>query len=358
MKIKTITCHNVYNAGASLQAYALMRYLQNLGHDVEIIDYVPDYLRHYSLLSVSPKYDRPFIRQAYIIWKLPKRLKALASRRKKEYDAFTHDFLRLTQKKYVDNDALKRDPPEADVYIAGSDQIWNTLFPNGKDPAFYLDFAPDSSTRASYAASFATETISSGYEIIVGKWLSRLDYISVRESSGVSILESLGIDRAVQVTDPVFLISREQWNELCLPKTLEHYILVCDFDESLEIRDFVLRMAHQKDLKIYSVLSCDYADKNFSRHGPRTFLSLIRDAEYVVSNSFHATAFSLIFQKPFAVFDRAEKINTRMRDLLSTFRLQRENDLEAVLQAQNQIQDEIQKSKKYLDIVLKRGASL
>ena len=137
MIIKTITCHDVYNLGASLQAYALQTYLQKQGHEVEIIDYKPDYLSgHFKLWGVyNPVYDKPFIRLLYLLAKLPGRLMAL--RRKKAFDVFTKNYLHLTRR-YHSNDELKKDPPIADAYIAGSDQIWNTVFKNGRDPAFYL----------------------------------------------------------------------------------------------------------------------------------------------------------------------------------------------------------------------------
>ena len=155
MQICTITCHDVYNAGASLQAYALQAYLKSLGHDVKIIDYKPDYLsRHYRLDIVgNPKYDKPILRQAYLLAKLPGRLRMLP--RKRAFDSFTAKYLDLTRR-YASNAELKADPPEADIYFAGSDQIWNPLFSNGKDPAFYLDFVRRG-IRAAYAASFAVE---------------------------------------------------------------------------------------------------------------------------------------------------------------------------------------------------------
>ena len=184
MKIKTITCHDVYNVGASLQAYALVTYLRKLGHDAQIIDYKPDYLsNHYPLWGLgNPAYDKPILRELYNLAKLPGRLKARNG--KAEYDRFTAEFLPLTPRRYTSNDDLKQNPPEADVYFAGSDQIWNCFFPNGKDPAFYLDFAPAGSVRASYAASFAMDDIPEEWKPDVKRRLSGLDHISVRESSG------------------------------------------------------------------------------------------------------------------------------------------------------------------------------
>lgn len=319
MKIKTITCHDVYNVGASLQAYALAEYLRQLGHDVEIISYKPDYLsNHYSLWGVgNPRYDRPFLRELYLLAKLPVRLKARYGKRKKEFDAFTKEMLPITEKRYASNEELKKVPPEADVYFAGSDQIWNTFFRNGRDPAFYLDFVPQNKIKASYAASFSTETLPEEWNGQIKEWLSELDYISVRESSGVEICRKMGITDAVQVLDPVFLLADREWQQTAKPLHLaEPYLLLYDFDRNPEIEKYVKRLAEKNHWKIYSILGCDYADRCFSQEGPAAFLSLIRNAEFVVSNSFHATAFSLIFHKQFVVFNRNEGINTRMRDLI------------------------------------------
>ena len=264
MKIKTITCHDVYNVGASLQAYALMTYLSSLGHEVEIIDYKPEYLsRHYRLTGVSnPKYDKPVLKQVYNILKFPGRFKALHSQRKKEYDLFKEQYLKVTSHRYTSNEELKKNPPEADVYFAGSDQIWNTKFPNGKDAAFYLDFAPANTIRAAYAASFATEQIEPEYRECVKTWLSNLDYISVRESSGVQIISELGIDNSIQVLDPVFLLNKIEWLKICKKLDLtEKYLLVYDFDNNPRIQVYAQKMAKERNLKIYSVLPCSYCDR-------------------------------------------------------------------------------------------------
>lgn len=107
MKIKTITCHDVYNYGASLQAYALMSYLKQLGHEVEIIDYKPDYLsNHYKLTVVNPVYDKPIIKQLYLLAKLIPHLRSL--KRKRLFDTFKHNYLKITSIRYANNDELKK----------------------------------------------------------------------------------------------------------------------------------------------------------------------------------------------------------------------------------------------------------
>lgn len=318
MHINTITCHDVYNHGASLQAYALQRYLIEQGHDVEIIDYKPSYLsNHYRLSAISnPKYDMFLVRYLYFLAKLPGRL--LALQRKKSFDEFTSTHLRLTSQRYDSNEALKQNCPIADTYIAGSDQIWNTIFPNGRDAAFYLDFVPQEKKRVSYAASFATEQIFEGYEGFVRDMVAKIDNISVREEAGVKILKDLGIEGAVQVCDPVFLLNKDEWSELVQVVDNENYLLVYDTEKSQIIKEIATAVASRLNLKIFSISSfkLDYAEKNFNSAGPVEFISLIKKAKFVISNSFHGTAFSLIFEKNLCVVARSEAINSRMQSLL------------------------------------------
>ncbi len=325
MKICTITCHDVYNHGASLQAYALQTYLESLGHDVRIIDYKPDYLsKHYNLWTVSnPVYDKPFVKQAYLLAKLPGRLIAL--KRKRAFDRFTKQYLKLTDR-YHSNEALKKNPPQADIYIAGSDQIWNTLFQNGCDAAFYLDFAPKTAKRITYAASFATKDVVLEYKPFVHRMLQGLDCISLREKISLPLLSSLGRNDGVSVCDPVFLLSRKQWNELISTpmKYHESYLLVYDSGHSQRLKDAAIQIAKSRNLRIYNISAfrLSYADKDYWNSGPLDFVRLIRDAEFVMSNSFHATAFSLIFHREFCVVNRTEAINERMLSLLKQYGLQ------------------------------------
>lgn len=323
MNIKTITCHDVYNLGASLQAYALAEYLRQLGHDVQIINYKPLYLQHYRLSGVpNPRFDKPFLREAYQLAKFPGRLyERLTSRRKKVFDAFTAKYLPVCEVAYPSNEALKAVPPEADLYIAGSDQIWNPVFQNGKDPAFFLDFVPEGKKRISYAASFAVDALPAEDQARMKHWLTKMDAISVRESSGVSLLENMGI-RGCQVMDPVFLLKREHWVKLAHRPGEEGYILVYDFDRSPVIAAIATELATKTGRKIISLFPMEGADEVWQNAGPLEFLGAVLNAGIVLSNSFHATAFSLIFQKEFYVLNREEKINTRMRDLLGSVGLE------------------------------------
>ena len=322
MKIKTITCHEVYNHGASLQEFALLKYLKNIGHNAQTIHYKPNYLSgHFKLRSISnPRFDKPLLRQLYILAKLPGRIFAL--KRKKAFDEFSRKYINTDSKLYRSNEELKEDLPEADAYICGSDQIWNSFFQNGKDPSFYLNFVPSNKLKISYAASFAIDAIEESLKPFVKENIERIDKISVRESSGLKILEDLSITRAVQVLDPVFLIGSKYWEDTFVTPIKEKFIFVYDFESNKNIERISIETAKKHNLKIFTVnQNITYADKNFFKKSPEVFLSLISNANFIIGNSFHALAFSLIFNKIFFVVDRNEKINTRMRDFMSSLNL-------------------------------------
>lgn len=366
MKICTITCHDVYNHGASMQAYALMTYLTNIGHYVEIIDYKPDYLsNHYNMKSIdNPKWEKNMLTKGiYLTLKTPGRLISL--KRKKAFDEFRENNLVLTKKRYTSNEELKMNLPEADAYICGSDQIWNSLHNNGKDPAFYLDFVPDNKIKASYAASFATDTIDDKYKPMVKEKVSRLDGVGIREKSGVKIAKELGINNAINVVDPVFLLNKEDWDNIGNETFEDKYVLVYDFDKSTLVEKIATDIAKKKGLKIYTINADKpkYADKHFNLSGPKTFVSLVKNAEFVISNSFHAVVFSVIYNKNIAIVNRTENINTRMRDLLYDLKLNDrlvddDYNLGSVLkeidyrEANKSLNDKIKISKEYLNEVL------
>ncbi|WP_111709646.1 polysaccharide pyruvyl transferase family protein [Lutibacter citreus] len=321
MKIKTITCHEVYNYGASLQEYALLKYLEELGHKAQAIHYKPFYLsNHFNLLSVSPKYNSFPVKYIYLLVKLPGRLKAL--KRKKAFDKFSKKYIKTGEHLYKNNQELKNNLPIADAYICGSDQIWNSFFQNGKDSAFYLDFVPDDKLKISYAASFAIDSIADKLKPFVKEKVKRINHISVRETSGITILNELGIENVAQVLDPVFLLSATYWKSTFVKPIKDNYIFVYDFDSNHSIKKIAKKIAAENNLRIVTVnKNIKYAQDNYWLKGPEFFLSLIANAQFVISNSFHAVAFSLIFEKQFLVVNRKEKINTRMRDLLALVNL-------------------------------------
>lgn len=327
MKIKTVTCHHVYNYGATLQAFALQSYLESQGHEVEILDYrLPGHIR-YEWFTWGPPVGRaypylrkfPFLRFIYYPYK--RRGMRHTWGRKKAFDTFDKQYLHLSADTYRNIDEIRKASPQADVYIAGSDQIWNTDYENGRNLGYYLDFGPKETRRISYAASFGISKIKEGLEDFVKQQLSKFEKLSVREATGVGILHSLGL-KGVQVVDPVFLLNMEEWLErLNLKEQQGDYIFLYDFlHDDEKIQHQAKGLSEKTGLKIVSVndfSNAPYADKQINNAGPREFLQLLLNARYVVCNSFHATAFSLIFHKEFATYPLVSQGNSsRMTDLL------------------------------------------
>lgn len=327
MNIKTITCHDVYNYGASLQAYALQEYLTAQGHNVEIIDYKPDYMRvHYNFWYVpknSRYYQRAmnsiFIRFLLCCYFAPHRFATFG--RKKKFDTFREKFLKCT-KRYMSYEELVADAPSADAYVAGSDQIWNSELPNGKDPGYFLQFGDEKTKRIAYAASFGIPEVSKECREKMNAWLQKFDAISVREKTALNILETIGVE-GVNVVDPVYLLTKEQWSNFAGEKrvVMDKYILVYDLDlDNEKISEEAEKLSKLHNCKIVAVCGlakCPYAQKCITDAGPQEFVNLIKNAEFVLSNSFHATSFSIILNRPFATFYKKKNIS-RMADLLNS----------------------------------------
>lgn len=374
--IKTITCHDVYNYGASLQAYALATFLRNKGYSVEVINYKPDYQNPKAFTYFSKNFKNyeaiqknKFLKTLYIIKRIFNYYfvaKHIDPTAKRNFDNFTEAKVIVTNLTYRSIADLKKNLPLADIYIAGSDQIWNTKMNNGNDPSFFLDFVPDGKRRVSYAASFATSKIYNNLESFVCEKLKKFDHIAVREKTGVRLLQGLGFNSAVQVLDPVFLLNKEQWLTLTHRNYSEKYILVYDiyatYGQESILSDVAKKLAKRHSLKIWSINTTtrlDYADQTF-HVGPIEFLELLNSAECVISNSFHGTAFSVIFNKDFYTIGLGDKIDSqsRMTDFLGSINLSSRyiNNLSDLDKTQdidysivnNIIENDISASKKYL----------
>lgn len=331
MNIKTITCHDVYNYGASLQAYALQEYLISQGHNVEIIDYKPDYMRvHYNFWYVpenSHYYQKAmnskFIHFLLCCYFAPRRFATYG--RKKKFDAFREKFLKCTRR-YFSYEELVADAPVADAYIAGSDQIWNSNLPNGKDPAYFLQFGSGNTKRIAYAASFGIPEVAEAHRPVMSKWLEKFDAISVREKTALNILKAIGVE-GVEVVDPVYLLTQQLWSKFAGENKIqkEKYILVYDIDlDNDDLRKEAERLSKLYGYKIVAVCALGknpYAQISIKDAGPLEFVNLIKNAEFVISNSFHATSFSIILNRPFSTFYKKKNVS-RMVDLLKNIGLE------------------------------------
>lgn len=331
MKICTMTCHHVYNYGATLQAFALQHYLESLGHDVEIIDYRLPSHRRYDwsfiypvgrLYNLTQKF--PFLKWPVCLYRNRKYLKTW--RRKKSFDNFDISYLHITENTYRTTEELQNNPPKADIYIAGSDQIWNTDTINGHMPGYYLDFGDKETKRISYAASFGISEIDNECKAFVKEEVGKLNAISVREKSGAKILGQLAFENVDVVCDPVFLLSKAEWQKMARQSKSYNlkknsYILLYDFigDEQVEI--FCKQLSKETGKLIVSVNDFEsrhYADMNINDASPLEFMSLIDNAACVIANSFHATAFSVIFEKDFYTFSlMTQRNSSRMSDFMS-----------------------------------------
>ena len=336
MRIKTITCHNVYNFGASLQAYALASYLKSLGHEVEIIDYIPVYLEHYKLSgSASGRYDRPFVRQIYNIAKFPGRLKARLGKRKKEYDCFTKKYLPVTQQRYSSNEELKRCPPQADVFFAGSDQIWNPYY---LSVACLLKFVSDNKKKISYATSVGVSSIPNDLKKVYKKNLSRFDSLSVREETAAELLTEV-VGREIEVVaDPTFLLSKEALTNIASEDNAdavkatngEKFIFCYFIGANQDWVKAVKKLSEQTGCKVINAMTesriIPDVGKSYAHFGMSDFLWLIKNATYVCTDSFHCTALSVNMEKEFFVFKRfldtdTNSQNSRLYSLLKRFDL-------------------------------------
>lgn len=316
MKAAIITCHDVFNYGSSLQAYALSHQLECLGVETQIIDYKPDYIyRLINFMEVdSPKWQSTAWRRwAYRLRLLPTRVSLVPKYCR--YRKFNRKYLPLTSKRYTSEQALK-ELTGFDAFICGSDQIWGSVKNKcGEDGAFYLSFAKNAK-KIAYAASFGAAEVSEVGERCIKTYLPGFDAIGVREASGVALLQGYGIE-ARQVADPVFLPEKALWERMArAPKKLPHrYILTYGYDSSTDLNALAAGM---DDLPVISLGS-----KAFGGYGPEEFLYMIQNASLVVTSSFHAVAFSLIFETPFVAVETGNvQLFERLNSILQLTGLQ------------------------------------
>ena len=301
MKVATITYSWAQNWGAVLQAYALVEYLNSIGQEAKLIDYRPfDNKLVSTVKSVSDG--------IVDLLTLPASVKRI-----ERYDEFRKNALKLT-KKCNSTDELKPLNNDFDVFITGSDQVWNVGLGVCKD--FYLEFVEESKRRISYAASFGVSVIPEEHKADTIEGIKNIQHISVREASGANIVKELTGRDAALVLDPVFLLDADHWKSISADTgEKEKYIFVYPTQVTPALKKTVKELKKKTGLKVISpfyVPKC----KVVKDIGPREFLSYIANAEYVVASSFHATAFSIIFEKKLLVISHSQT-GSRTTDLLN-----------------------------------------
>lgn len=293
MKIGILTFCNAFNLGGALQAFSLQKALEETSQAAELIDYRCQAIEN--MHKLRPVFHGKISLKSRVyniihnIAFFPRRVR---------YKKFQRTAKR--SRKYT-RENIKEANGLYDMFITGSDQVFNLKL-TGDDSTYYLDFV-DKGIKASYAASLGIylPDQKERYQ----QYLESFDYLSVRENSTAEIFEKeLGIEAAV-MPDPVFLHTSEEWTKLVgVSKANKHkYVLVYSLIENEELYAIANKVAKEKNLKVFAITKVlrpmGRADKYLRNTGPKEFIELVANADYVVTNSFHGTAFSIIFEKQF-----------------------------------------------------------
>lgn len=311
MKIGIITFHLANNIGAVLQTHALQYYLRNNIGNCEIINFYPN--------NGIPKYSGVALD---ILRKLKKKIPFINSKdeyiRDTKFDKFRNDYLIISEKYYYGDQEFETDNLPYDVIISGSDQILNMTL-TGNSLSYYLHSYEGK--KVSYASSFGRNNISDFEIAAIRSELPKFAALSVREQSGADIIKrEIGIEPQL-VLDPVFLLSKDEWCKRCNEgmKLPEKYIFVYSMEVSPILENAVSTIKEETGLPVRVVRGGGkpglIEGNEDSTCGPEEFLRYIRDAELVITNSFHGTAFSLIFEKKFLCVAHSTR-NARLENIM------------------------------------------
>lgn len=366
-KVGLITFHRPINFGAALQSIALFKAIQKCGGNCQIINYInPAFEKAYPLI-----HKERFVSLKGLMWEfamLPKQIK-----KRKAFRSFITKNAFLTKK--MKKSELQLIENKFDVFFTGSDQVWNFKC-SGNETAYFLDFVKEK-PKFSYAASFGDTKINSGNKDLYYKLITSFQKISVRESSGVQIVKDISNIEAVQSLDPTLLLDKAEWSLICqnvLRKHKKEYVLVYFMAQSEEIKDQMFVVINKiKEEKGYDVLVIGGSLRKekdgifyVEISSPEEFVALFRDASYVVTNSFHGTAFSVNFRKNFYsyilpnldIIGRVEsflnKIGLKERVFSFAYQVNELKDINYDLY-EKAITDEVQDSYSYLRKVLSDG---
>lgn len=315
MKIGIITFHRADNVGAVLQSWALQQYLIRLGHQAYIVDY--------RCKAIESDYD---VWNPRILWskknifrslhQYVNRIKYCKLRKEKKalFERFRFLHLKLTCPVRTIESI-----PKLDVYITGSDQVWNTASTRGVDPFYFLDFP--AITKISYAASTEKKAfyqVPDKYKDKMKNALKKIDALSVRETWLRNELETFLSPKDVYVcVDPVFLLPKELYDKISICPQGKPYVFVYQVVESEMCSIIANSLANKYNLEVVymhaSQSTCE--GRHLYCYGPSEFLGYISNAQYIITTSFHGMAFSLIFQKEFWVVDTG--MSNRQKNLLN-----------------------------------------
>lgn len=323
MKIAVITRHAVSNYGSLLQAFATQQVLESMGYTCEIIDYIRDdetYTKHeITLLKGKAKWNNNLIKKMlYLLLRQPEAIiagKKFAKERK---------IYLKTGRRYSNINELVNNKPEANVYITGSDQVWGPVENGTYDPAYCLSFTYDEDKRIAYAASFGRTEMDNALCNFFSKNLSRYNHIAVREDSAVLSLNKIGIE-AKQVLDPTLLLDKDTWMKYTVPVNYGEYILVYQLHHNDKLDIYAKAVSKKMNIKLIRVSATLH---QITRSGKfvwlpnvKNFLSLISNAKYMITDSFHGTAFAINFNIPFVEILPNNKTGSRNISILKMTQL-------------------------------------
>lgn len=321
MRTGVVTFHNAHNYGATLQTWALQKALKRLGADPCVIHYHPEVI---DKLYVLPKLDTAKKRWRYLTKKNIRRRRKKLKIKYIRYSEFLKKNLTLCGN-YRTVAELEAAPPGLDCYITGSDQVWNPDHTGGFDPAYVLSFAEKGARKAAYAASIGRENFPVQTRENYVSGIQDFNAVSVRErSSAAAVEEAYGKPVSV-VLDPTLLLYREEYEEIKVPsKYSEKYILVYMMENNRDMVHLANRISIVTGLPIIQRkpgrIFKNELDSFFT-HTPGEFLGDLEKAEYVITNSFHGTVFSIIYERPFISLLHSET-GSRTIDLLESLGLE------------------------------------
>lgn len=322
-RIGVITMHKPISYGSALQAYALQKKIEDIGYYVELIDYkYPNELHQVNNLSLKDYISSLASFMINILWGFSR------IKKKRQFEKFYHRFFKLSSY-YPTADALKKNPPIYDIYLTGSDQVWNPAFIK-QDSTFLLSFVSDDKIKLSYASSFATKSIPENSLAMYKTCLSHYHTITVREHSGIQLVKDLTGKDAMLVCDPTLLLSKDEWSTISESSNVTvgdtPYILVFMLGYSFNPYPKARNIIHQIQKRLG--LRTIYLDGN--KHdllepqsrvirgaGPQDFLKLIKNASYVITDSYHGTIFSSIYLKPFTAIIKSGNEDSRIVSFLN-----------------------------------------
>ena len=335
-KVGIVSCYFKGNYGSMLQAYATKKILDNNDIPNETItisgnkDFKKGKLKYY----ITQIFNFSFIKTKFGMIKfkvdkiLNKKLKKSVAIRTQKYKEFRKEFnMSVPTATYKDLTKLAKEN-YTDI-IVGSDQLWLPV--NVVADYYTLNWVPDDINKVSYATSFGVSKIPEKYNEKYKKFLQRINHLSVREDTAINLVKQIANKDAELVCDPTILLTRKEWEEVATPNRIikDKYILCYFLGKNIEHRKFAERLKQETGYKIVSLNHADeyvkysdiYADIIPYDIGPKEWINLIKNAEYVCTDSFHGTVFSLLYNKIFFDFRRhsaknKNSTNSRIDSLL------------------------------------------